>query len=136
YIDPLGPYPVISEKLSAGAFTFGELRSKFNAGIAGIKLECWDAERDARLYSGPHPVVAHPPCGPWGKLRHMYGGGEGGPELARTAVAQVRLWGGVLEHPAGSELWGGAACLNRRSALAGAVHDLPYPGDPPDAFGG
>jgi len=63
----------------------------------------WDADRDARLYPGPFPVVAHPPCGPWGRLRHMYKGGD--RALAQLAVSQVRRYGGVLEHPRGSLLW-------------------------------
>jgi hypothetical protein len=122
YIDPLGPYP----KLLGPEF-------------------CWDASRDARKYDGPHPVVAHPPCRHWSKLRHLahwdcsasecgwYGTAqdayspdsddlscpECGSELtsdrdcAPRAVEQVRAWGGVLEHPAGSQLW--------------SATDLPYP---------
>lgn len=66
-------------------------------------VDPWDKERDARDYAGPWPVVAHPPCGPWGELRHLYRGNE--HELAPLAVEQVRRWGGVLEHPRRSLLW-------------------------------
>lgn len=82
YVDPRGPYP----KLSG--------------------LDCWDESRDARKYEGPHPVIAHPPCGPWGRLRHLYRGRE--HDCAPRAVAQVNAYGGVLEHPARSLLWGAA----------------------------
>ena len=63
----------------------------------------WHVERDASRYSGPYPVVAHPPCGPWGTLRGLCK--KQNNELARIAVSQVRRWGGILEHPAGSLLW-------------------------------
>lgn len=66
-------------------------------------VDPWDETRDARTYNGPHPVVAHPPCGPWGRLRHLYRGNE--HDCAPRAVEQVRSFGGVLEHPAGSKLW-------------------------------
>jgi hypothetical protein len=67
-------------------------------------VEVWALPwRDARRYEGPWPVVAHPPCGPWGKLRHMYRGSE--HDCGPIAVAQVHAFGGVLEHPAGSLLW-------------------------------
>lgn len=88
------------------------------AGMPGV--EAWDATWDARRYRGPHPVVAHPPCGPWGRLRHLARGWD--RELAPIAVGQVRRFGGVLEHPKGSGLW--AWC------------GLPRPGEPPDGWGG
>lgn len=73
-------------------------------------VDPWDEARDARLYAGPHPVVAHPPCSRWCQLAHMnqarYGhrvGGDGG--CFESALASVRRWGGVLEHPAFSYAW-------------------------------
>lgn len=96
YIDPRGPYPA----------------------LAGV--ECWDEKRDARGYIGPHPVVAHPPCGPWGAVRHLCGYDDDG--RGPHAVACVRRFGGVLEHPKASRLF--------------AAMGLPQPGELPDAFGG
>ena len=69
-------------------------------------VDAWGEDRDARLYAGPHPIVAHPPCGPWGRLSHLCTRQD--PALALRAVEQVRAFGGVLEHPAASRLW--AAC--------------------------
>jgi hypothetical protein len=77
---------------------------------------------DARDYDGPHPVVAHPPCGPWGRFAWHYKGGEGAASCGPRAIEQVRTWGGVLEHPEHSRLW--IAC------------GLPVPGDEPDEWGG
>jgi hypothetical protein len=96
YVDAKGPYP----------------RLPF--------VDCWDEARDATLYAGPWPVVAHPPCGPWGDLKSV--SKETTADLAPIAVAQVRAFGGVLEHPLHSKLW---------RALR-----LPFPGELPDEHGG
>lgn len=78
-------------------------------------VDPWDEARDARLYAGPYPVVAHPPCQRWGKM--WFGqpltvkntgtrkklGDDGGCFAA--ALEAVRRWGGVLEHPWGSQAW-------------------------------
>lgn len=77
-------------------------------GLPGV--DPWDEERDARLYDGPYPVVAHPPCSRWCQLAFInekrYGhrvGDDGG--CFESALAAVRRWGGVLEHPARSYAW-------------------------------
>lgn len=67
--------------------------------------DVWDAERDARKWPGGTPVVAHPPCRAWGRLRQFANPRKGERLLATWSVRQVRQWGGVLEHPAASLLW-------------------------------
>jgi hypothetical protein len=96
YIDPRGPYPSMPY------------------------VECWDESRDAKLYSGLGPVVAHPPCGPWSKLRHLCTKQD--PECGLVAVRQVQALGGVLEHPEYSSLFD--------------YMGLPKPGDATDHHGG
>lgn len=77
-------------------------------GLEGV--DPWDEERDARLYRGPHPVVAHPPCSRWCRLaglveaRWGHRRGEDGG-CFEAALEAVRTWGGVLEHPAYSDAW-------------------------------
>lgn len=85
------------------------------------RVDVWDKERNALNWPGGTPVVAHPPCRGWGRLRKLANPEPGEKELAFFAVDQVRKYGGVLEHPASSTLWGAAG--------------LPYPGRR-DGFGG
>lgn len=96
-------------------------------------VECWDEERDARTYTGPHPVVAHPPCQRWGRFwhgstrkPHQYRLGEDAGCFA-AALTSVRNYGGVLEHPAHSHAWRWFG-LTTPLAAGGWV--------PADAFGG
>ena len=86
-----------------------------------LVADVWDAGRDARGYVGSNPVVCHPPCRGWGRLRQWAKPRPGEKALALFAVEQVRRCGGVLEHPWGSTLW--------------SVAGLPHPGHV-DAWGG
>lgn len=74
-------------------------------------VDPWNEGRDARRYAGPHAVIAHPQCKRWGRFWH---GSPSNPhqfELGAdngcfsAALAAVRAWGGVLEHPADSHAW-------------------------------
>lgn len=75
-------------------------------------VDPWDRDRDARLYAGPWPVVAHPPCERWGRYwggapttwPRLVKGDDGG--CFKAALTAVRRWGGVLEHPEASSAWG------------------------------
>jgi hypothetical protein len=81
-------------------------------------VDPWDEPRNALGYDGPHPVVAHPPCSRWCQLavlveaRWGHKRGDDGGTFAH-ALACVRRFGGVLEHPAYSHAW--------------AAFDLPRP---------
>lgn len=83
--------------------------------------DVWDKRRDAASFPGGKPVIAHPPCAAWGRLRGQATRGLSEKWLALLAVDQVRRNGGVLEHPFPSLLW--------------PTVGLPEPGSF-DAFGG
>jgi hypothetical protein len=76
-------------------------------------IDSWPEQRDARLYAGALPVIAHPPCQLWGKMakvnysrwggEHNRPGNDGG--CFESALRSVNRCGGVLEHPAQSYAW-------------------------------
>jgi len=92
-------------------------------------VDPWDEARDARLYAGPLPVVAHPPCQRWGRFwhgstrkPHQFQLGDDGGCFA-AALGAVKRFGGVLEHPAHSrafEVFG----LLRPKMVAGWQRDI------------
>lgn len=88
FVDPRGPYP-------------------------RLVVDWYDEARDARTYAGPHPVVAHPPCGPWGPMRHL--SAQGGKDLGPHAIDCARKYGGVVEQPIDSRLF--SACGVSETAL-------------------
>lgn len=95
YVDAKGPYPE-------------------------LVADWWDETRNAKLYAGNRPVVAHPPCGPWSRLKFLCTKQD--PACGPRAVEQVRAYGGVLEHPSNSGLF--AHC------------GMPRPGELRDGYGG
>lgn len=92
----------------AAATTVAALYVYKNGAYAGLPdVDIWDEERDARLYDGPYPIVAHPPCKAWSLMANcrpeIVKGEDGG--CFEAALRAVRKWGGVLEHPAHSLAW-------------------------------
>ena len=81
-------------------------------GLPGVTP--YDETRDARMYGGPWPVVAHPPCQRWGRMWKGQPGNIKRGKVERkgddqgcfkSALFDVKRWGGVLEHPEGSHAW-------------------------------
>lgn len=75
-------------------------------------VHAYGLSRDARLYIGNFPVVAHPPCERWGRYatggpnplaKRRRVGADGG--CFKSALANARRCGGVIEHPAHSKAW-------------------------------
>jgi hypothetical protein len=88
-------------------------------------VDPWDKARDARLYAGPLPVVAHPPCERWGRfdkgsmMKQDRTPGDDDGCFAAAYNAVIRF-GGILEHPAHSKAWP-AFCLAKPSNKGGWI---------------
>lgn len=68
-------------------------------------LDLWDKERNALNYKGNEPIIAHPPCAQWSKLK---GFAIPDPEAINVAIYCTELVmknGGILEQPAYSTLF-------------------------------
>lgn len=94
-------------------------------GLPGV--DPWDEARDARKYTGPHPVVAHPPCQRWGRFwhgstrkPHQFKLGDDNGCFA-AALEAVNAYGGVIEHPCDSHAWD-AFCIPRPPRTGGWVY--------------
>lgn len=98
------------------------LFARSDSDYKALDCDVWDIARDARNYAGSNPVIAHPPCRGWGRLRGLAKPLPGEKDLAILALDLVRRNGGVLEHPAHSTLW--------------KVAGLPKPSEPADKFNG
>lgn len=68
-------------------------------------LDVYDEVRDCRTFTGTAPVICHPPCAQWSRLRGL---SRPDPETKNLAwFCLEKLWtnGGVFEHPSGSEFF-------------------------------
>lgn len=71
-----------------------------------LDCDCYDIERNALTTISQEPAIYHPPCRMWGKLRKLAKGNVQEKSLALWALKRVRMYGGILEHPSGSNLFG------------------------------
>ena len=68
-------------------------------------LDIYDKSRDAWTFNGLNPVIAHPPCAQWSRLKFFAHSNHSEKELAIRCYEKVLQNGGALEHPMGSSLW-------------------------------
>ena len=81
------------------------LYTRKNSIYKKLGIDSWDIERDSRKWPGGTGIICHPPCRGWGNYRHLAKTRSDEHALAIHSIIMIRLWGGVLEHPAGSQLW-------------------------------
>jgi hypothetical protein len=68
-------------------------------------LEVFDADRNALSCKDETASIYHPPCRAWGQLKHFAKPRPGERKLAIWSLLRINKFGGVLEHPANSELF-------------------------------
>jgi hypothetical protein len=68
-------------------------------------LDLWNAERNVYLFNSGNPVIAHPPCAQWGKLKYFAKENQLEKKLAIWCFELVLMNGGIFEHPEGSTIF-------------------------------
>ena len=109
-------------KNSSDGVSFAVLYARKNSIYKTLEgADVYDVERDARTFNYDLPLIAHPPCRLFGRLKQFSKAPIEEKQLAYHAVDAIQKCGGVLEHPAWSTLW--------------TEKNLPLPGVK-DEFGG
>jgi len=71
-----------------------------------LGCDVWDQDRDVRNYKGTGPVICHPPCRLWGRLRWAVNEHDPMENLwPWYCIDLIDAYGGVLEHPITSKVW-------------------------------
>ena len=68
-------------------------------------FDCYDITRNAFTFTDRCPLIAHPPCRLFSRLRQFSTADRKEKQCAYFALSQVRMFGGILEHPRSSTLW-------------------------------
>lgn len=70
-----------------------------------LNVATYKKSNDYTNFPGQTSIIAHPPCQQWSRMRSFSKPCIKDKILAPIALAFVRKYGGVLEHPNGSLLW-------------------------------
>jgi hypothetical protein len=118
---PVGPQAAPSPAVTPSRPTIAALYVGNPTVYECLGLDLWDITRDARGYCGPHPIIAHPPCGHWGTYHTVCQ--QPGRDCGPIAVDQARRWGGVVEQPARSRMfrWCGCPTVPRQRDMFGGL---------------
>jgi hypothetical protein len=68
-------------------------------------LDLWPASRDMHHYGGSNPVICHPPCAQWSRMRAFANDNPSQKFLALMCWDIVNSNGGIFEHPSASSFW-------------------------------
>lgn len=68
-------------------------------------LDVYDKERNAYTFDLDYPVIAHPPCAQWSRLRSFSKFDREEKDLAFFCLEKIKRNGGILEHPSGSSFF-------------------------------
>lgn len=76
--------------------------SYFDLVVPGADLVLFDKEKDMLNFDFDMPVICHPPCAQWSRLKHFSIPNSEDKALAFWCKLAVEKCGGILEHPHGS----------------------------------
>lgn len=68
-------------------------------------LDLWDSYRDVYNFSGNLPIIAHPPCQQWSKLKSFAKNHDQSKNIGPLCIDIVHKNTGIIEQPHGSELF-------------------------------
>ena len=81
---------------------FTQINSNYNDNQI---FDTYDLQRNAFTYYDRIPLIAHPPCRLFSRLRKFSTAPRSEKKCAFFALSKVRQFGGILEHPRSSTLW-------------------------------
>lgn len=76
-----------------------------NSNYFQYDLDLWTKQRNAYNFNSNNPIIAHPPCAQWSRLKGLANYNELEKQLGSFCYEKIISNGGILEHPLESSLW-------------------------------